>query len=184
MYVKGGDWTDCTSAIIDSSKIESTLLSAVTLDKSELTDVVCTKLEAAALQAYKTKFLRVEFSDCRLTGSEFAEGQFEDCTFSNVKFDQAGFRFASLKRVRFENCNLRAIDFSNAKFSQVTFVGCDVGEANFVSASCSNVDISGQELTGIKGILGLKGSTISEEQLMQLAPLLASELGFNVNERS
>jgi len=114
--------------------------------------------------------------------SEFADGSFEDCTFRNVKFDEAGFRFATFKRVRFENCMLRAADFGNARFTHVVFTGCDLTDANFASAHCSSVDIRAQDIVAAKGVLGLKGATISTEQLMQLAPLLAAELGFRLED--
>jgi uncharacterized protein YjbI with pentapeptide repeats len=145
-----------------------------------MTDVVCTRLESAALQAYKANLLRVHTADSRFTGAEFAEGHFEDCVFQGAKFDEAGFRFGTFKRVRFENCMLRQADFSNAKLTQVTFTGCNLEAANFVSAACKDVDVTTEDLTTVKGILGLKGATISEVQLLQLAPLLAVELGFRI----
>lgn len=77
---------------------------------------------------------------------------------------------------------LRSGDFSNAKLSHVTFSGCDLEQTNFIAADCHDVDVSTEDLTVAKGILGLKGSTISTEQLMQLAPLLATELGFRIKE--
>lgn len=178
--VDGADFANATRLSADASRIENSVLTGLSLDKLEMSDVVAGRLEAAALSAYKARMLRVELSDSRLTGSEFAEGSFEDCTFRNVKFDEAGFRFAKFKRVRFESCMLRACDFSSAKFEHVTFTGCDLEAANFVSASCKAVDVTGEDLSLVKGLLGLKGATISTEQLMQLAPMLAAELGFEV----
>jgi len=178
--VEQADFTGATRINVDGSKLVGVTMTGAILEKFECSDTEWIKLEAAAVQAYRTNLLRVTMTDCRLTGAEFAEGHFEDCVFKNVKFDEAGFRFASFKRVRFENCMLRAADFSNAKLSQVTFTGCDLEEANFVSANCANVDITTEDVTAVEGILGLKGATISTEQLMQLAPLLASELGFQV----
>jgi uncharacterized protein YjbI with pentapeptide repeats len=147
-----------------------------------VTDADCERVDASALSAYKATLLRVRMRECRFTGAEFAEAQFQDCVFCNVKFDEAGFRFVSFKRVRFEHCVLRQADFSNAKLTHVTFDDCDLAKTNFTSATCDHVDISGEDLRETKGILGLKGSVISAEQLIQLAPFLASELGFHVKE--
>ncbi|HSX06405.1 MAG TPA: pentapeptide repeat-containing protein [Candidatus Saccharimonadia bacterium] len=165
---------------VDGCRLESVVLTGAMLDKFELTDSQCVKLEAAALRTNKANLLRVTFTDCRLTGAEFADAHIEDCTFKNVKFDEAGFRFASFKRVRFENCILHRADFSNAKFEQVTFMGRGLTETIFMSATCKNVDVTTEDLTDVKGVLGLKGATISEAQLLQLAPLLAAELGFQI----
>jgi uncharacterized protein YjbI with pentapeptide repeats len=117
-----------------------------------VTDADCERVDASALSAYKATLLRVRMRECRFTGAEFAEAQFQDCVFCN------------------------------AKLTHVTFDDCDLAKTNFTSATCDHVDISGEDLRETKGILGLKGSVISAEQLIQLAPFLASELGFHVKE--
>jgi len=178
--VEDVDFVGATRIAIDASRVSGVTLTGLRLDKLEVTDAICAKLEGAALQAYKANLLRVRMVDSRFTGAEFAEGYFEDCVFQGVKFDEVGFRFSSFKRVRFENCMLRQADFSNAKLTQVTFTGCSLESANFVSVTCKDVDITTEDLSAAKGILGLKGATISEVQLLQLAPLLATELGFRV----
>jgi len=178
--VQSADFAGVSRLQVDGCKFENVLLTGLVLDKFELTDSQCLKLEAAGLRTYKANMLRARLDDSRLTGVEFANAHIEDCTFKNVKFDEAGFRFASFKRVRFENCMLRQADFSNAKFEHVTFTDCDLSEAVFISATCKDLDITTEDLTTTKGILGLKGATISEAQLMQIAPLLAAELGFRI----
>jgi len=178
--VSDADIASAHHVAIDGSKLAGIQMLGAVLEKFDCNDSEIIRLEAAALQAYKTNFLRVVVTDSRLTGAEFAEAVFEDCVFKNVKFDEAGFRFARFTRVRFENCVLRAADFSNAQLRHVTFTGCDLEATDFVSATCSNVDVTGEDLALVKGILGLKGATISTEQLMLLAPLLAGELGFHV----
>ena len=137
-------------------------------------------MDAAGMQAYKANLLRVCVADSRFTGAEFAESCFEDCTFKNVVFNAAGFRFAIFKRVVFDGCVLRATDFGSASLTNVRFVGCNFEDAIFASAKCQNVDITTEDITGVKGVLGLKGCLISQVQLGQLAPLLAAELGFHV----
>lgn len=178
--VRNANFTEATKLNVDASRLEGVSMTGAVLERLELIDSACVRLEGAALQTHKANMLRVHMTDCRLTGAEFAEAEFEDCIFKNVKFDEAGFRFTSFKRVRFENCILRQADFSGAKFSHVTLTGCELEGANFASASCKDLDITSEDLTLTKGLLGLKGATISETQLMQIAPLLATELGFQV----
>ncbi|HSX42700.1 MAG TPA: pentapeptide repeat-containing protein [Candidatus Saccharimonadales bacterium] len=177
LYVAG-----VTYANIDMSRLDHVSLTGLVLERLEISDAVCTKLESAGLRGHKARLLRVQISDSRMTGSELGGGSFEDCTFRNIKFDEAGFRFATFKRVHFENCMLRAADFGNARFTHVTFSSCDLTDTNFTSAHCSSVDIREQDIVAAKGVLGLKGATISSEQLMQLAPLLAAELGFRLED--
>jgi uncharacterized protein YjbI with pentapeptide repeats len=174
------DFSDVTRLIATGSTFKQVLITGVNLDKCDCTDVEFGRLEAAGLRTYKARFQRVTFTDCRLTGADFAEAIFEDCVFKNVKLDEAGFRFAKFTRVRFEDCMLSATDFSSARFAQVMFTSCNLEGTNFDAAQCANTDISSEDITNVRGILGLKGATISPEQLVQIAPLLAAELGFQI----
>jgi hypothetical protein len=47
-------------------------------------------------------------------------------------------------------------------------------------ASLSKVDLSGAKLRTLVGVDGLRGAIINREQLLDLAPLLAAQLGVEV----
>lgn len=175
------DFTGVQKLRIEHSRLNGAMLSSLALDKFEVSNAEFTKIELTGLRSYKASVTKAVFSDSRATGADFAEGYFEDCVFKNMKFDEAGFRMASFKRVRFENCVLSKADFYEAKLAHVIFENCTLEETNFNKAVCSAVDLRGEDLSLVKGIVGLKGAFISEEQLIQIAPLLAHELGFRVN---
>ncbi len=167
---------------VEASKLSGTLMNGLKLDKCELSDVAVKAADITAFQTYKASFQRVSFVDTRATGADFAEGYFEDCLFKNVKLDEAGFRMAQFKRVCFENCVLNKTDFYQAKLSQVRFENCELEYTSFDQALCKSVDLRGENLSLIKGILGLKHAIISQEQLIQIAPLLAHELNFSISD--
>lgn len=176
------DFSQITRLEAEGCVCKNTVLTAVRLEKLRLSDSTFSRLEAAGLHAGGTALLRIEINDSRLTGADFGASTFSDCTFKGVKLDETGFRFAKFKRVRFEGCILRQADFSGAQFTHVTFVDCDFEETNFDNAVCKAVDVREQNLTSIQGVLGLKGATISSEQLIQLAPLLAVELQLTIDD--
>lgn len=154
------------------------------LEKLEITDCVIHKSEAVGARTYRAAFLRVAFEHSRMTGADFAEASFKDCSFTTMKINEAGFRFATLVNVTFVDCNFEEADFTGAKLTNVRFSNCLLTGANFEAATCKNVDISTEDLGQCKGILGLKGATISDSQLIQIAPLLAAEAGFKVIDES
>jgi Pentapeptide repeats (9 copies) len=166
---------------VEGCKLDRINLNAK-LDKFSISDSLLRHIEGVGLRSYKPSFLRVVMEGSRFTGADFGAGSFEDCTFKNVKFDEAGFRFTHFKRVRFEQCVLHEADFSEAKFTHASFEGCDLELTNFDKAVCKYVDLRGENLTSVKGILGLKGATITNEQLIHIAPMLAAELDFTVND--
>lgn len=178
------DFEGAQKVRIETSKLVGTIMNALNLDRFEATDTVFEKVEATALRTYRAQCNRLMFADTRATGADFAEGYFEDCLFRNVKFDEAGFRMAQFKRVQFENCVLNKADFYQAKLSHVSFSNCELEETNFDKVSCQAVDFRGENLSLLRGILGLKGALISQEQLIQIAPLLAAELEFKIEENN
>jgi uncharacterized protein YjbI with pentapeptide repeats len=180
--VADADFVGATHLNVDTAQLNRVVLTGISWREFVWADAAAERLEAGGIQTYKANLLRTVLADCRITGAEFAQAHFEDCTFRNVKFDDSGFRFAVFNRVRFENCMLRQVDFGSAKLTNVAFSGCDFTGTSFMGTSCKNVDITNQDLSGSKAVLGLKGATISTMQLLQLAPILAAELGFHVKD--
>jgi uncharacterized protein YjbI with pentapeptide repeats len=166
---------------VEGCKLAGVNLTGAKLAKLQMSDAVLSRTEAAGMHAPEAACLRMIIQDSRFTGADFGEALLEDCTFEAVKFDEAGFRFVAFKRVRFLNCVLRGADFSGAKLSNVYFSGCDFDGTNFDNATCKLVDLRGENLANVKGIFGLKGATVSSEQVVQLAPLLAAGAGLDVD---
>jgi len=55
-----------------------------------------------------------------------------------------------------------------------------VQELNVTEATLSKVDLSGTRLLALVGVESLRGAIVSHEQLLDLAPLLAAQLGVEV----
>jgi uncharacterized protein YjbI with pentapeptide repeats len=72
------------------------------------------------------------------------------------------------------------MDFGAARLHTVSFVDCGVQELNVSEATLVKVDLSGARLKTLIGIENLRGAIISHEQLLDLAPLLAAQLGVTV----
>jgi uncharacterized protein YjbI with pentapeptide repeats len=176
------DFTKVRNLQMDSSVCERSTLLAATLDTFRVIDSRLSKVEASGLRSYRLQIRRVFWEDSRISGADFAEATFEDCVFKNCKLDEVNFRSATFHRVQFVDCVLDGADFSNATLSHVTLTGSSLVETNFAAARCASLDVSDIDITQCKGIVGLKGATISNTQLIQIAPLLAAELGFSVKD--
>ena len=75
---------------------------------------------------------------------------------------------------------VREADFGGASLTRVTFEGCQLVEPDFSGARLEAVDLSGADLRAPKGVTSLAGATISSAQLMELAPVFATQLGISV----
>jgi len=144
--------------------------------------------------------LDTEFKGCNFTASKFANSSWhvvmidgarcsgmlvsnsvlKNVTFKNSKLELVNFRFSRFENILFDGCIIDDADFYNATLKNVEFINCTINSITFANARMNAVDISKSQIEGIKGVSSLKGVTISYDQLMQLAPSLASEAGIKV----
>jgi len=148
----------------------------------EFIDVIAERIDAANGDWGGAQLRRTRFSDARLTGLNFAEARIEEVSFKGCKLDYANFRHSAIKQVSFEDCVLTGADFQGASLDATLFSDCQLVEADFSKAKLSLVDLRGSELAFVGSVLGLRGAIIDPLQLMELAPILAQELGITVKD--
>jgi uncharacterized protein YjbI with pentapeptide repeats len=123
----------------------------------------------------------VEVIDARLGGAQAHGAVLERVVLQGGKLDYLNLRGAKLKDVVFDACVLVEPDFGGASLERVAFVDCVVKDADLNKATLKDVDLRrAAELSVASGIGGLRGAAISPEQLIDLAPALAAELGMRV----
>jgi len=87
---------------------------------------------------------------------------------------------AQLQDVTFEGCEVGSLDVRGADLRSVAFEDCRVDELDVAGATLSKVDLSGARLRALVGVESLRGAIISHGQLIDLAPLLAAQVGLEV----
>ena len=80
----------------------------------------------------------------------------------------------------FEGCEIDSLDLRGAELEAVTFIDSRVDELNVAGSTLSAVDLSGARLRTLVGVESLRGAIIGHSQLVDLAPLLAAQLGLEV----
>ena len=85
-----------------------------------------------------------------------------------------------LEDVLFEGCEIGGLDARTADLASVTFVDCTLDELNVSGATLRKVDLSGARLRSLVGVESLKGAMVSHAQLVDLAPILAEQLGLEI----
>ena len=160
--------------------IEPDLTGAI-LREGGWADVEVSGGQLAGLDLTGSSLRRLHLSRARVSGAVFAETQLKDVIFADAKLDLVNFRFASFSRVSFIRCQMIDVDLSGAKLDDVSFVGCDLTSADYSGAVLRRVDLRGSTLLSVKGIGGLKGATISSDQMIALLPEFTAALGVEVN---
>ncbi|MEU6809009.1 pentapeptide repeat-containing protein [Streptomyces sp. NPDC046831] len=153
------------------------------LHHARLLDSVVTGLRGVGTDLAEATLRDVELVDVRLGGVRLHGAVLERVWIRGGKIDWLNLRTARLKDVVFEGCVLVEPDFGGARLERVEFVDCAVRSADLTAAVLRDTDLRGAApLEVARGLDRLAGAVISTPQLLDLAPLLAAELGIAVRD--
>ncbi|MET8246023.1 pentapeptide repeat-containing protein [Streptomyces sp. NPDC005202] len=156
-------------------------LDETSLHHARLLDSVLTGIRGVGTDLAESTLRDVELVDARLGGVQLHGAVLERVSIRGGKIDYLNLRKAKLKDVVFEGCVLVEPDFGGARLERVEFVDCALKGADFSAATLTDVDLRGAASLDIaRGLDRLAGVVISAGQLVDLAPLLAAELGIRV----
>jgi len=171
----GARFMDCalTGCALDETRLQH----------ARVLDSVLTGIRGVGTDLAESTFRDVELIDARLGGVQLHGAVLERVVVRGGKIDYLNLRTAKLKDVVFEGCVLVEPDFAGARLERVEFVDCVLKEADLTSAVLKDVDLRGAaELRIARGVDRLAGAVISSVQLMDLAPVLAVEMGIRVED--
>jgi len=123
--------------------------------------------------------------DAEISGSRLGAVSLAGASLTGVRVRGGRFGFmnlagAHLEDVVIEGCEIGSLGARSAQLRRVTFVDSTVSELDIAGATLSEVDLSGARLRSLIGVESLRGALIGEGQLMDLAPLLAEQLGLQI----
>jgi uncharacterized protein YjbI with pentapeptide repeats len=168
----------------ESVRARDMQLAGARLGRLGMLDCALERCDMARLDATSSSLVRVELADCRLTGSDFAEALLRDVLMRGCRMDLASLRDARMERVTFERCDLRELDLQGARLHEVRFRDCDLSEAILEGTDCTRCELHDCTYTGLRGIGGLRGTTLGWADAVELAPAFAAALGVQVEDRS
>ena len=151
------------------------------LHHARFLDSVLTGLRGVGTDLAEATLRDVEVLDARLGGVQLHGAVLERVVIRGGKIDYLNLRTARLKDVVFESCVLVEPDFGGARLERVEFIDCALKAADLTNATLTDVDLRGAASLEIaRGVGRLAGAVISPSQLLDLAPVLAGELGIRV----
>jgi uncharacterized protein YjbI with pentapeptide repeats len=98
-----------------------------------------------------------------------------------VKLDFLDLSAAKVTNSVIEDCVIGELELGEAELRSVRFPGTSIGILGTAASRFDDVDLSGARLRTIGSIAGLRGATLSAEQLIDLAPLLAAQAGIRIS---
>ncbi|MEV4230107.1 pentapeptide repeat-containing protein [Streptomyces bobili] len=163
--------------------LSACVLDGTRLHHARLLDSVLTGIRGVGTNLAESTLRDVELIDARLGGTQLHGAVLERVLIRGGKIDYLNLRQARLRDVVFQGCVLVEPDFGGARLERVEFVDCALKSADFTAATLTDADLRGATELGIAGGLDrLSGAVINTGQLLDLAPILAAELGIRVED--
>lgn len=126
-------------------------------------------------------FDRVEFIGCRLTGADLSQSSFRDVILDNSNVHLAHLKAARMHRVRFSGSRLTEASFQSCAMKKVLLESCDIQGTEFSQAKFEDVTLAScANAAELRGLTYMKGVTVSDDVLIQLAPVLAALQGIEI----
>ncbi|MBI1758912.1 MAG: pentapeptide repeat-containing protein [Actinobacteria bacterium] len=169
-----------------TSRFLETAFSAVTFTRGSMrgarfNDVWLRAVRWAGTSLVETDWVDAELISTAIVGVEMHSSILRQVTFHGCKLDSVNLRGATITDVRFTDCQLRDVDLAGASLTNVSFPGSRLGPIRFAKAQMTNVDLTQATALEIDdGIDALRGATITQTQLYELAPWFAHSAGVTV----
>lgn len=147
---------------------------------TRLMDVVIRAWGAPVVTAGRLAARNLVVEESRLGALDIHDATIRRALVRGSKLTWVNLRAAQLTDVRFEDCTFDELDLSEASATRVAFHRCSTATLTLHNTRLSDVDLRGLQMQAINGLDSLRGATINQSQLTELAPLLAAHLGISV----
>ncbi|WP_144018578.1 pentapeptide repeat-containing protein [Demequina sp. NBRC 110051] len=182
MDLSGLSWAgrDLTAMAFSGCDLTAVDLDGVQARRLDVTDCVVDRWSPSVLDAPDSRWARTAIAHSRI-GAATAHGSvWDQVTVTGCKVGFFNLRSARLTDVRFVDCVFDDLDLMDAALERVAFEGCTARSLTVRGARHTDTDLRGLDFHGIDETAGLGGATISEQQLSDLAPVMAAAAGIRV----
>lgn len=184
---EGVAWTglDLTGEKLHDRDLLECSVTGATLDDavfsgSRLREVRLEGVEATAVRLDRCEWREVEVDSSRFGALDLYDAQLRLVHLTGCRIGYLNLRGSTLTDVVLERCHVEELDLGDAEVSRLALPETEVGMLSVQGARLADVDLRGARVDGVTAVDGLRGVTVSPEQLAELAPLLAGHLGIDV----
>jgi uncharacterized protein YjbI with pentapeptide repeats len=165
---------------IEESSIDRWSAGNAELGGLRLRDVTVGVLDAPVLRAARSSWHRVRVDSGRIGSADLAASRIDGLELVGMKLGFVNLRGATVADLLVRDCTIDELDLGGATLSRVAFEGCRIATIAGVADRVEHLDLRGASLERVDPVEGIRGATISSDQVYDLAPLLAAAAGLRV----
>ena len=160
---------------------EQSQASSLTLDRAHIGHTMFAACGVAQLHAAGAGFADCLFTGCRFGLFAAMESSMRSVEMRDCHIGYLNLRDATWRDARFVDCVIDEFDAVGAQLTRVAFPGTRIESINLQHATVGDVDLRGVQLRRIEGVEYLRGTTMSLDQIADLAAAFATSLGIRVD---
>jgi uncharacterized protein YjbI with pentapeptide repeats len=165
---------------LDASRLREVTIGKWRARAIAVSDSQLSQLDVVALAAPESGWRDVAITNSRLGSIELHQANLRRVTFIGCKLGYLNLRDADLADVELSDCVIEDLDLMRAKAKRISLSGCRIRRLELAHTRLEDFDLRGATFADVSGLEGLRGVTISTDQLFDLAPILAARLGVKV----
>lgn len=147
-----------------------------------LVDSVLRRCDLSAAVWQRMTLRQVELVDCRALGWRLSVDLAQDVFLQGCRLDSATLQITRVRGlVVFDSCVFTDAVIAG-DLSSVVFTDCGFENTEFAASAAQGCDLRASRLGGARGLLTLRGAAITTDQAVAIAPRLAVEAGFTLDD--
>lgn len=171
---------DLSGAKFGECEFVDVIVNDAELRGARVVDSVLNGMNAPVLRASRSTWRDVVIERSRIGSGELYDASLQSVHFSHCKIGYLNLRGAVLRDILFTDCAIDELDVGGARITRLAFTDTSVRMLDITRATLEHADLRGADLRGVRGVDSLRGATVTESQLGELATLLAAQLGIDV----
>lgn len=175
-------WDVGVGSTIEACRFDGLDVGSWALRGARVVESAFTAASIPVVSAARGGWRDLDWRDSRFGSVEADDAAWRGIRFTRCKLGYVNLRAAELLDVAFVDCTIDEMDLLDASARRVAFPSTRIGTLNVTGASLTDVDLRGAELGQAVGLAGLRGATISPEQLQLMAAALADLAGLIVED--
>jgi uncharacterized protein YjbI with pentapeptide repeats len=157
-------------------------LDGVSMRRARISECRLDELRAASLDAADSVWRDSLVTVGRVGALLSTGGSWSSVRVRGGRLDLVDLSGAKVTSVAFEGCMIGELDLGTVEARDLTLERCEIELLDVTGARLVRTDLTGASIGTVRGVEGLRGATVTPEQLIDLAPVMAAQLGIKIRE--
>jgi uncharacterized protein YjbI with pentapeptide repeats len=165
---------------LSESRLSDVSARELRMRSASLVETVLERMDTPVLGAASLSLRDVVVRDSRIGSAELYDSTWQSVHVSGSRLGYLNLRSARLTDLLFTDCTIDELDLSSAVVTRLAFRDTTVRALTVHGARLTDADLRTLDPGRIDGIEGLRGASLSADQVQTLAPALAHALGIHI----